>query len=275
MPVIAITWELGALGTDVALGVAEELRLRIVDPEVLEHVADRMHTGKSIVGRFVEGRAGLLERWRVDRSAISLYTAQEIVELAERGNALIHSWGAACLLRPIRHVASVRIWAPIDFRVRVQMERLETSDDAFARRAIHRSDAAHARVMHRLFRVENWQDPALYDLALDTSRVPVAACVDQIKRLVQSPEFHETPDSRARLLALKLELRIRAALKECGRRPGAYRGVGLAIDRESGRVTLRGGVYSEEDRHAVEDLVAGVPGVSEVANELRVIKLDG
>jgi hypothetical protein len=158
--------------------------------------------------------------------------------------------------------------------VRALLDRLESCDERFARRAIGRSDAAHARVMRRLFGVGNWEDPALYDLMLDTSRAPVAACIDQIKCLVQSSGFDETADSRARLLTLKLELRIRAALKEGGKRPAAYRGVGLAIDRESGRVTLWGGVYSEEDRRAVEDLVARVPGVTAVENELRVIQFD-
>ena len=85
MPVIAMTREMGSTGRDMALKLAEDLGLKLVQHEVVEHVADRMHVGASAVNRFLEGEAGLLERWNIDRKRVSLFTAEEIFDLRLEG----------------------------------------------------------------------------------------------------------------------------------------------------------------------------------------------
>jgi hypothetical protein len=52
----------------------------------------------------------------IERS--SRYTSEEILGLAQRGNVLIRSWGAATLLRDLPQVISVRVCAPMSTRVR-------------------------------------------------------------------------------------------------------------------------------------------------------------
>ena len=49
MTVIAMTREMGSRGRDVAIGLAEALGLTIVQHEVVEHVADKMHVRESSV----------------------------------------------------------------------------------------------------------------------------------------------------------------------------------------------------------------------------------
>ena len=134
---------------------------------------------------FLEGEASLLERWRLDRKRMSRYTAQEILELAAKGNVLIRGWGATYLLKSVPHVVCVRVCAPMPFREGILMERLGLKDAAIARREIQRNDAAHNGTMQRLFGID-WKDPSLYAIVLNTARIPVAEC---IVRLTQSPAF--------------------------------------------------------------------------------------
>ena len=215
MPVIAMTREMGSLGRDMALGLAEELGLTLVQHEVVEHVAGKMHVGASAVNRFLEGEAGLLERWRIDRRRVSLFTAEEIFELAAKGNVLIRGWGAAHLLRPVSHVLSVRVCAPMTKRIHVMMERIGIKDAETARREIEKNDAAHTRTMTQLGHTD-WQSPLHYDLVINSAQIPVAAGVAMIKQLIEDPAFAETDESCARLADLKLEATIRAALKSHG-----------------------------------------------------------
>ena len=113
MAVIAMTREMATLGKDVAAGLAERLGLDIVHHELVEHdIAERSGMRESEVHRFLEGEASLLERWKIDRKRLSRYTAQEILELAVKGNVLIRGWGAEYLLRAVPHVICVRICAP-------------------------------------------------------------------------------------------------------------------------------------------------------------------
>jgi hypothetical protein len=60
-------------------------------------------------------------------------TNEEILGLAQRGNVLIKGWGAATMLCEVPHVISARVCAPMEFRVRVVMERLGRNDKGAVR----------------------------------------------------------------------------------------------------------------------------------------------
>src|SRR5437867_13283839 len=91
--------------------------------------------------------------------------------------------------------------------------KLAESLNPFAEAEVGRSDDAHASRMHDRFGV-TWGDPVLYDLVLNTDRVSVESCVEQISRLTSRPEFAETPESLALLANMALEARVQASLKE-------------------------------------------------------------
>src|SRR5688572_22659758 len=172
MTVIAMTQEMATLGKDVALGVCEALGLQQVRHEVGDVVAGRMQVKKSLIRRIREGKAGKIERWAADEKTISIFTAEEVFELALKGNVLIRGWGATLLLRSVPHVPCVQVCAPLELRVQRLMERLETDDESLARREIEADDAARATRMGEHFNVE-WGDPTLYDLTLNTERIPI------------------------------------------------------------------------------------------------------
>ncbi|MDN6883681.1 cytidylate kinase family protein [Variovorax sp. CAN2819] len=266
MPVIALTQEMGSLAKDVSLKLAETLGLAVMRHEVIEHVADRMQVSTSLIGRLRSGKAGLVERLTTDRRSVALYTAEELFALADRGNVVLRGWGATCLLRPVPHVVCVRITRSMKKRVEWLMGDLETDDAEFAEAEIRRSDQAHAARMHAQFGVA-WGDPVLYDLVLNTDRLSVESCVEQIGLMVNRPEFAETPASRALLANMALEARVRAALKE----HEATRDINVTIAANQGEVMLRGIVLDSDERAQAEAVAAEVSGVSGVHNQLRLM----
>jgi len=146
MTVIAMTREIGSLGTVVAERLAARLGLKIIHSEVVaDSVAERLGVEAGAVLRYVNGSATLLERWQIDRRRLFHYAAEEVLRLAQQGNVLIKGWGAATLLRDMPHVISVRVCAPMDFRVRVVMDRLGAKDANVVREQIGRYEAARAR----------------------------------------------------------------------------------------------------------------------------------
>ena len=189
MAVIVMTREIGTLGRDVAAGLAERLKLTVVHDGLIEHgIAERVGMLDGEVHRYFEGEATLLERWRTDKQRLARKTAEQILELATNGNVLIRGWGAAFLLREISHVACVRICAPVPFRKRVLVERGTVKDEHQAQREIGRRDSAYSAVMQRIFGFTG-VETADYALTLNTARIPVASCVDQIVQLAAIPEF--------------------------------------------------------------------------------------
>jgi cytidylate kinase len=267
MPVIAMTMEVGTRGSEVAAGVAEALGIASVGHELAERVADKMHVKKSLLQRLREGKASMLERVSTSQSEIAVFTAEEVYDVALKGNVLIRGWGSTLLLRPVPHIPCVRVCAPMDARVRSLMQRLDTDDDAFIRDEIQRSDEAHAAAMQARFHVK-WGDPLLYDLTLNTDRVAIDSCVDQVVALTRRPEFRESDASRAKLANLALEARVRAAFM--ANEPTAQ--VEVTVVAEGDRVTLRGMVQDEAERKSAAEVAHKVPGVGHVHSELRTIR---
>jgi cytidylate kinase len=266
MTVIAMTQEMATQGRDVAAGVAEALRLRLVRHELGDTVADRLNVNKSLIRRMRDGHAGWFEKREVDASTFAVYAAEQVFDLAREGDVLIRGWGAVYLLRDVRHVPCIRVCAPLTSRLKWLMERLQTDDEDLARDEIERSDSAHAARIRHNFGVAIG-DPLLYDLVLNTGRVSVETCVELVLELVRRPEFQATEASLAQLGNLALAARIHSALRA---NPEAT-DIRVTPEVDGGAVTLRGTVMTEQEKRLVPKIVRSVAGVSSVSNRLRVL----
>jgi len=266
MPVIALTQGMGSLAQDVAEQLAGELGLSTLQHEVAERVANKMHVSKSLINRLRAGKAGPIERLTADRESIAVYTSEEVLEAAAKGNVVLRGWGATSLLRSVPHVPCIRIMRPFDKRVDWLMKELDTDDRELAENEIRRSDQSNATRMHEQFGV-NWGDPVHFDMVLNTDRLSVDTCVQQIKTLLARPEFAETEASRALLQAMALHAHVRAAL----RAHEETRDVDVLIEGSGSVVVLRGIVVSTAERDAAEKVAAAVPGVAGVDSQLRVM----
>ncbi len=267
MPVIAMNQEMGSQGKFVAEKLAEDLGLEIVRHEIMQHVAEKMHMRKSTLQRFLQGKAGLLERWGTDEASLALFKVEEILDLAAKGNVIIRGWGATHILRPIPHIPCVRVGAPFATRLKWVMNSLGTDDEDMVAEEIRHSDAAHRANMQHHFGIA-WGEPMQYDITLNTERLSVATCVEMIKALLKRPEFEETPESRAKLANLTLEYHARAALRASPKTAD----VKVAISADNGKVTMEGITASTEERHAIVEVVKHVPGVKSVENNLKTMK---
>jgi len=266
MPVVAMTHEMGSLARDVALELAAQLGLKSIQHEVGDLIAERMHVPKSLIRRLREGKAGLLEKFKVDEGSEAIFTAEEVLTIASEGDVVIRGWGATCLLRPVPHIPCVRVTRSVENRVRWLMENLDLDAPETALHEIRRSDRTHAARMHERFSV-TWGDPVLYDLTLNTDRVSIESCVTQISHLLSRPEFQEPPETRATLENMTLEAHVRAAL----RGDTATHEVRVTIVADGGSVKMKGIVVSQLERDAVKRVASAVPGVTEVDDQLKLM----
>jgi cytidylate kinase len=268
MPVIALTQEMGSLAKDVALRLAEVGKLAAMRNEVVENVAGRMQVPASLIRRLREGKAGLVERLSTDKEQVALYTAEEVFAQAVRGNVVLRGWGATCLLRPVQHVVRVRVTRSFEQRLAWLMDHIGTDNREAAESELRRSDTAHAARMNAQFGV-TWGDPLLYDMVLNTDRVSVDSCVEQILQLAGRPEFQETAESRAVLEGLALSARVRAALKA----NESTSNVDVQIDSRDGRVTLNGIVVNDKEKAETERVATTVAGIGKVDNRLSLMSI--
>ena len=260
MAIVAITREMGTLGKDVATGLGRALNLPVVYHEVIDHLADRMRVRKSHVIRLLDGSAGLLERLTADKTSLAIFSADEIFDLAlHNGGAIIRGWGATHLLRDLPNAVCVRVCAPLEVRKKRMMERLDTEDVAAISEEIRASDEAHTAIMKRHFGL-NWTEPEHYDLVLNTERVAIDDCVEEVLGLVNSSEFAETEASRKQLEDLALAAKVKAGL----RRSYETRDSRLEVVADDGEVTLIGDPGTKEAKLAAVEVAVTVPGVKDI-----------
>ena len=271
MTVITMTREMGSLGRDVALGLADRLGLELVQHELVEQIAEKMQIQESSVNRFLEGKASLLERWGINENDMSLYTAEELLQVAKRGNVLIRGWGATYVLREISHVACIRVCAPLAMRARNVMDRIGLADREVARKEVRRNDAAYARRMQQLFHVD-YRDPMLYDMVFNTGHVSVDACIDMIAATVARPENQPTPESTTKLEHMVTLAQVRSALRrnEITSRPTPS--LTIELDPDSGELLLSGVADDQAFKDEAERLAREVPGIVSVRNDLIVVR---
>jgi cytidylate kinase len=265
MPLIAMTREMGSLGMDVARIIEGELGVPVVYHEIIDNLADKMRLRKSHVKRLLGGKANLYERLTADKTSLSIFTADEMLNMASKG-AVLRGWGAAHLLRPVKHAIGVRICAPFELRVDRMMKRLDSDDRNAIAAEIRNSDEAQNAITKRFFGVD-WQNPEFYDLSLNTERMSVEQCANEIIKLTKNGAFRETEESIASLADLTLQAKIRAAL----RADPKTRNLSLVIECHGGRAHLVGMIATREEWKHIGKLVEAVPGVKELKNELRVV----
>ena len=265
MPLVAMTREMGSLGKDVAAGVATRSGRKVVYHEIIEPIANKMRLRKSHVERFLDGKAGLWEKLTTDRTALSIFTADETFKfLRDDSTGVIRGWGAVHLLRNIPHVIRVRVCAPLETRITRMMDRLQTDNRETVESEIQMSEEAHTAITKRHFGV-NWRDPELYDLVLCTERLSVEECVDEIDGMMKRKCFQETPDSLRMVADLAAEWSVRSAL----RRDERTAKTDITVECSGAVVRLLGVVDTQNEANAAGEVARGIEGVKDVDNQLK------
>jgi cytidylate kinase len=268
MPLVAMTREMGSLGKDVAAGLAARTGRKVVYHEIIEPLANKMRLRKSHVERFLEGKSGIWERLTTDQTSLSIFTADETFRFLRDGStAVIRGWGAVHLLRNVPHVVRVRVCAPLETRVTRMMQRLSTDNRAAVESEIALSEEAHTAITRRHFNV-NWRDAEHYDVVLNTGRLSVDECVDELEGLMKRPCFQETAESVRMVENMALEWAVRSAL----RREARTADVAVTVEADGGKVRLSGVVDDDAQSAAAAKVAASVEGAGSVDNQLRAAK---
>lgn len=178
MPVITLSRELGSRGDDIALAVAERLRLRLVGREVINRAARAAGAPEVALAEIDE--LGLLGV-KPSPAALRLYrqkVAQVIREFAAAGDVLIVGRGGQVVLADQPGTLHVHVIAPREMRVRLVMERCRVPLEV-AEARVEASDRARAAYLRRHHGVR-WDAPELYDLVLNMAHLSVDTAVDLI-----------------------------------------------------------------------------------------------
>jgi len=219
MAIVTISRQLGSGGNEIAAGVAEALGLRFIDREMIKRAAQEAGVPKVALQEMeYEGQRTLVERAldilrqmppipnppetarREATTSLSVHfggifsptvrpmsiamddyvriVGMIIRDLAREGGVIIVGRGSQVLLKDHPAALHVQIIAPFWHRVKAVME-CEGAERRAAVSRVRTSDRARVDYLRRYHNV-NWLDPRLYDLIINTVKLPVKVAVELI-----------------------------------------------------------------------------------------------
>jgi cytidylate kinase len=207
MPGVTISAGYGAGGSVIAPRVAEQLGLPLLDRTISSHVALQLHvsvpeaeTGairRSLTDRFFAVLAplagGALSAgndatlfWTTSPDAAPMFRAQaeEVMRGALDTGAVILGRAGGAAFRGEAGVLRVRLFGPADARI-AQATKIEGIDKDTARQRLPEVDGARAQYVRRLYGADI-DDPALYQLQIDSTALPLDACAALIVAAYQA-----------------------------------------------------------------------------------------
>jgi CMP/dCMP kinase len=178
MAVITISRQMGSLGGEVARLVANRLGYRLIWHELINQAA--IQAGAPEMALAVIDELGLFGiNPTVNACYAYIRAVQKIVEeLAKVGNVVIVGRAGQMILAGWESVLHVRLIAPMETRtIRVAQEQHISMSAAQAQ--VLASDHTRQSYLKRFYHVE-WNDPNLYDLVINTGKIPLADATDLI-----------------------------------------------------------------------------------------------
>jgi hypothetical protein len=184
--IITMSSLFGGGGPEVAERVATTLGWNLLDHALLKKIADRAKVPEEVAakydqhvdpwfnrlvkslwsGGFDRGAAATSEGV-MDCEGMLEFTRNAMHEAAEIGKCVIMGRGGQCILRDRKDAFHVFLYAPVEYRAR-HLQKTEGGDLAHAKALAERVDKERIGYIRRYFG-ENWFEPALYNLMLESS----------------------------------------------------------------------------------------------------------
>jgi cytidylate kinase len=176
MDIITISRQLGSLGFQVGQAVAARLNYRLVWRDLINQAAIRSGAPEMALALIDElnllGVTHTEEQFRTYVKSVE----QVIHELAAERSIVIVGRAGQIVLRDEPLALHVRICAPLPVRIQRIADYRGISPEA-ARAQCLASDRSRKNYLNQAYG-ENWEDPGLYDLTLNTARMSIQTAAD-------------------------------------------------------------------------------------------------
>jgi cytidylate kinase len=264
MSIVAISETAGSFGNEIGRKLAESLGWAFADREIIGKTAERFGEDPSELRHGTEEKPSLWERLTGSQHRYRTFVEATILDLAARDDVVLAGLASSLVLRDVRHVLRVRTNAPDRERARRIEQQQGLVPDA-ALDFVRHADRERAARVKFLYHVDV-DDPLLYDVVFNTERVTAEQGARVVAEMLRDARFQTTADSRMALADLNVVAQARALFLANRRLAGHD----IAVSSVMGRVTLTGQVQRHEERDAAAAIVKGLPGVTELSNEILV-----
>lgn len=200
--IVTVSHELRSGGSEIARRIGERLGWPVLDgATIVERAAHRLGVDPALIAPLDEHPASLLERLGAGlrfgapeapldltpdvptADDVAAVVAAEVAQAAATPPLVILGHGAQCVLRGWRGALHVHVVAPLADRVAREC-LASRMPPAAAVAQLQRQDYDQAGYLRRYHKADR-RDPLLYDLQVNTARLPVEEAAELIVRVVE------------------------------------------------------------------------------------------
>ena len=200
-PYIAISREAGSGGLPIARLVAEHLGWDVLDKEVLDFMAERYGVPRGMLEFVDETKASwvhdVLSSW-FDAKVVShekfVVYLERILFLASMYGQVVFVGAVAQYILPRASGLSVRLVAPLEWRIQRRMDRYELSRNQ-ARKEIEDIEAGRREFYRRYFQ-HDCSNASDFDLVINVSRFSAPTVARHIVDAFERIELDVAPDTK-------------------------------------------------------------------------------
>jgi cytidylate kinase len=253
-------------GHELAKCLAKELGYPLLGREVVQDAAAQLGVPAEDIGGRMEEKPGRFGR---DPLITKLYVAavqNGILDHVEKGDLVYDGLAGGLLLNDLPGVLSVRLIAPLEFRIQALMAD-HGMDEASAVAYIEEVDDARVRWVKAVYG-EDVNEPSLYDMVLNLGSFSIGEACEIVTSAAKEPEFEMTPERHAAHEDFRVGCQVQLALLEdLGTQTldlDASAKSGLVVVTGSAPVLSSGAVGSR-----ITEIAGSVPGVEEVRLDIE------
>lgn len=269
MAIIALSRELGSLGTEIADTLSSMLGYSRLDKASLEVLLRKLGMTEAQVERDDEKKPGFWEQFTREKERYLAFMKAAMYRFAAEMDCIVVGRGANIIFRGIPGTLRLRIIAPLKVRVSRLRERLGI-DEQHALRMIHQSDHDRAGY-HRYFFNAAWDSSADYDLVVNTAGISPAQTCDTVSALLRSPAYAGAdPMARGVLHDMCIAQDVIIAVLYRERVPVMT----FDVVCDKGVVALEGTARSQALIDRCVQVASTVEGVARVVNNLDIVQYE-
>lgn len=271
MSLITISENWGCGGKKIAENIAKKLNLELFDDARLQEEALNMGVAPKDLKGLEEKLPGFFDRLFGQTPDVYLNIMQSVVyKVARQGQGVIVGHGSQILLRDFSCAFHVRIYASEKSRIDNITTNQKISRET-ALKLIHRRDKESTGFFKYAFNLD-YDDPALYDLIINTEKINTDTAALHIAQLAGSDEMKACSLAALESMErLSLEKSIHSELLKNGVSPKLI----YVEVMDSGVARLYGVAMDRDLRSRVVSIVEKMPAVSKVISEIVVVSDSG
>lgn len=209
MAVITISRQLGSEGDSIAEKVAQSLGYDLVDKSVIGSLLSQY--GFVEFDKEDDAGLGFRERFSQQRDQMVAMLNQIVRAVAQRGNAVIVGRSGFAILGGFADALNVRIQAPLAVRVERVMAQQAISAEQ-AETIVKESDKSRQALVESFYRAK-WDTASLFDLVIDTGKVPPDLAVAWLVQAAQALDA-QAADGRPTCGSIQVDAILAKAVAE-------------------------------------------------------------